>query len=147
MTSFTQFSSLLFLFFFFFCAAFFPFRRAKEDFRASLRIFLFFVRQTVVKDLKRVSGSRKQKKTERKKKILLLLCVRVKCRRTLDSLCNKNYTDVIIKLSLTKKSSERERGKIKPSCNCRKTDCRTTHGIYTRRPVINACIWRGKETV
>ena len=65
---------LSFSFVFFFCAAFFPFRRAKREiFVPPLRIFslfLLFLTQTVVKDLKRVSGSRKKqkKKTERKKK-------------------------------------------------------------------------------
>ena len=67
-----------------------------------------------------MSGSRKKqkKKTERKKKkrriLLLFVCTSKMSKDFLDSLsCNKNYTNVIIKLSLTKKKF-RERESVKP---------------------------------
>ena len=153
MTSFAHF--LLF----FFCAAFFPFRRAKREiFVPPLRIFLSFFaffdpnrRQGL-----EASGSRtKQKKDreEEKRRILLLFCVyelvRVKCRRTFWTLsCNKNYTNVIIKLSHKEKvQRERERKTRSLHVTVAKRTAERRTEVYTRRPVINACIWRGKETV
>ena len=92
MTSFAHFLLFFFFSFFFFAPLSSLFVVQKERF-SCLRwgyfsLFLLFLTQTVVKDLKRVSGSRKKqkKKTERKKKkeefSLLFVCVRVKCRRT-----------------------------------------------------------------
>lgn len=122
---FRAFSSLFFLFFFF-CAAFFPFRRAKREiFVPPLRIFLSFFaffdpnrRQGL-----EASGSRKKQKKrprgrKKKKNSPAFLCVRARTSKMskdfLDSLsCNKNYTNVIIKLSLTKKKF-RERESVKP---------------------------------
>ena len=122
MTSFAHF--LLFFFFsFFFCAAFFPFRRAKREiFVPPLRIFLSFFaffdpnrRQGL-----EASGSRKKQKKRprgRKKKKnspAFCVCTSKMSKDFLDSLsCNKNYTNVIIKLSLTKKKF-RERESVKP---------------------------------
>ena len=156
MTSFAHF--LLFFFLFFFCAAFFPFRRAKREiFVPPLRIFLSFFaffdpnrRQGL-----EASGSRKKQKKRprgRKKKKnspAFCVCTSKMSKDFLDSLsCNKNYTNVIIKLSHKEKvQRERERKTRSLHVTVAKRTAERRTEVYTRRPVINACIWRGKETV